>query len=421
MEIFRIAFAGFLLTACAVAPAIAAEIRIACYSDGNECEVTQDLAKRFMQANQDVRITIDRVPFKAILESLPVQLAAGQGPDIARTTDFGAIARYFLDIRPLVKDAAYWDANFAETLSWMRTDPSDKGIYGLPMQLTVTAPIVNATLFEQAGVPMPGPKATWDEWAENAAKVAKATKTEAGMALDRSGHRFAAGALSYGAKYFAADGTPAPVDEGFRAFAERFVNWNKTGVIEREVWAATGGGSYRDAFEDFANGRIAVYYSGSWQLGRLQNSIGDGFEWKIGPEPCGPAACTGMPGGAAFVAFKSTKSPNEVARFLDYLASEPVYAEMMAKTANIPAHTGLQKSGVHYDLPAAAQEAMAQFTRDGGEIVPLAYRLQGYIYNRPIFNATVARLSQAIVGELTLDQALTRIQEDVKSAMAAAK
>jgi alpha-1,4-digalacturonate transport system substrate-binding protein len=309
MEMLRIALAGISLAACLVAPAMAADIRIACYSDANECEVTQDLAKRFMQANPDVRITIDRVPYKAILESLPVQLAAGEGPDIARTTDFGAIARFLLDIRPLGKDAAYWDANFAETLSWMRTDASDKGIYGLPTQLTVTAPIVNATLFEQADVPLPGPKASWDDWAAAAAKVAKATKTEAGMALDRSGHRFAAGALSYGAKYFAADGTPAPIDDGFRAFAGRFVDWNKTGVVERDVWAATGGGSYRDAFEDFANARVVVYYSGSWQLSRLQNSIGDAFDWKIGSEPCGAAVCTGMPGGAAFVAFKASKWP----------------------------------------------------------------------------------------------------------------
>jgi alpha-1,4-digalacturonate transport system substrate-binding protein len=417
----RVALTAIALAACLAAPALAADIRIACYSDANECEVTQDLAQRFMQANSDIRIIIDRVPFKAIQESLPVQLAAGQGPDIARTTDFGAIARYFLDLRPLVKDAANWDTNFADTLAWMRTDPNDKGIYGLPTQLTVTAPIVNATLFEQAGVPLPDTKATWDDWAAAADKVAKATKTQAGMALDRSGHRFAAGAISYGAKYFAADGTPAPIDDGFRAFADRFVNWNKTGVVEREVWAATGGGSYRDAFEDFANARIVVYYSGSWQLARLQNSIGDGFDWKIGAEPCGPAACTGMPGGAAFVAFKTTKSPKEVARFLDYLASEPVYAEMMAKTANIPAHAGLQKSGVQYDLPPAAKEAMAQFTHDAGQIVPLAYRLQGYIYSRPIFTATVARLSQAIVGELTLDQALARIQDDVKTAVAAAK
>jgi alpha-1,4-digalacturonate transport system substrate-binding protein len=421
MKTRRIALVGVSLAACFVAPAMAADIRIACYSDANECEVTQDLAQRFMQVNPDVHITIDRVPFKAIQESLPVQLAAGQGPDIARVTDFGAIARYFLDLRPLLKDAAYWDANFSESLSWMRTDANDKGIYGLPTQLTVTGPIVNATLFEQAGVPLPGPKASWDDWAAAADKVAKATQTQAGMAMDRSGHRFAMGAISYGAKYFAPDGKPAPVDDGFRAFAERFVNWNKTGVMERDVWAAVGGGAYRDAFEDFANGRFVVYISGSWQVSRLQNSVGDGFDWKIGPEPCGPAACTGMPGGAAFVAFKQTQSPKEVARFLDYLASEPVYAEMMSKTANIPAHAGLLKSGVNYDLPKAAKDALAAFTRDAAEITPLAYRLQGYLYSRPIFNATVTRLSQAIVGELTLDQALARIQEDVNSALEAAK
>lgn len=414
-------FAATLLTASVLAVSAAAEIRVACYSDANECEVTQDLAQRFMRSNPDVKVTIDRVPFKAIQESLPVQLAAGNGPDIARVTDYGAIARHFLDLRPLLKDAVSWEANFGATLPWMRADAKDTGIYGLPTQLTVTGPIVNATLFEQAGVPLPGPKATWDEWAAAADKVAKATGTQAGMALDRSGHRFAAGAISHGARYFAADGTPAPVDEGFKAFAERFVRWNKTGVVEREVWAATGGASYRDAFEDFANGRIAVYYSGSWQVARLQSSIGDGFEWTVGPQPCGPAACTAMPGGASFVAFKTSKSPRDVARFLDFLAGETVYAELMARTANIPAHAGLQKSGVSYDQPPAAKAALEAFTREAAQIAPLAYQVQGYIYSRPIFGATVTRLSQAIVGELTLDQAYARIQEDVRSALAAAK
>ena len=79
MEMICIAFAGSLLAACIIAQATAADIRIACYSDANECEVTQDLARRFMQANQDVRITIDRVPFKAILESLRCSSPAGRG------------------------------------------------------------------------------------------------------------------------------------------------------------------------------------------------------------------------------------------------------------------------------------------------------------------------------------------------------
>lgn len=422
MKRMSAALVGAALAVGMAAPALAGEIRIACYSDGNECEVTGALAQRFMQANPDVKVTIDQVSYKTIQESLPVQLAAGNGPDIARTTDFGAISKYLLDMRPMLKDAAYWDANFGATLPWMRANEADKGIYGLPTQLTVTGLIVNKTLFDQAGMAIPGAKASWDDWAAATAKVAKTTKTDFGMAMDRSGHRFAAGAISYGAKYFAADGAPSVVDAGFKEFAHRFVDWNKDGTLDREVWAAAGGAAYRDAFEDFANGRIVAYDSGSWQVSRLQSSIGDGFEWDIVPPPCGPAACSPMPGGASFVAFKTSKSPADVARFLDYLASEPVYAELMAKTSNIPAHAGLQKQGVTYDTAAPhVAEALKAFTAATASISPVAYKLQGYLLNRPLFNATVARLSQVIVGELTLDQAYARIDSDVQSAMQAAK
>ena len=121
----------------------ATEIRVACYSDGNECEATQALLPKFEQDHPDIKVVIDKQAYKAILESLPVQLAAGHGPDIARTTDFGIISQYFLDLRPLLKDAAFWDANYGATLAWLRSDPGDKGIYGLPTQLTVSAPFIN--------------------------------------------------------------------------------------------------------------------------------------------------------------------------------------------------------------------------------------------------------------------------------------
>jgi alpha-1,4-digalacturonate transport system substrate-binding protein len=399
----------------------AADIRVECYSDGNECEATQALTQRFMQANPDIHVTIDTVPYKSIQESLPVQLAAGNGPDIARVTDFGAVSRYLLDLRPLLPDASYWEANFGDVLNWMRTGANDHGIYGLPTQLTVTGPIVNKTLFDQAGVKLPDAKATWDEWAAAVDKVAHATQTPFGMALDRSGHRFAGGAISYGAKYFNAEGAPAPIDDGFRAFASRFVEWNKNKTMEKDVWAAAGGSGYRDAFQDFANGQIVAYISGSWQISRLQKSVGDGFEWIVAPDPCGPAACTGMPGGASFVAFRATKSPKEVAKYLDFLAAEKTYAELMSKTANIPAHVGLQKTGITYNLPPASAAALKAFTAQAEKLTPLAYHLQGYQYSRSIFNATVARLSQVIVGELTLDQAYARITADVQSAVAASQ
>ncbi len=414
------ALALAFVPALAAAPALAADLRVSCYSDGNECEATEAMATRFMAENPDIKVTIDKVPYKAILESLPVQLASGNGPDIARVTDYGPIMKYFLDLRPYLKDPAYWEANFGKVLPWMRANADDHGIYGLLTQLTVTGAMVNASLFEQAGVPIPGPAATWDDWAAAVKKVAAATKTPFGMAWDRSGHRFAGAAISYGARYFAADGTPAVVDDGYKALAGRFLGWNRDGTVEKDVWVAAGGG-YRDAFEEFANGKIVLYLSGSWQLRRLEKQIGDGFDWQVVGDPCGPASCSGMPGGAAFVGFKQSKSPREVARFLDWFAAEKNYAEWMSKTANIPAHAGLQKSGVPYDLTPAGNAALKGFVEAAARLSPVAYQLQGYPYSRSVFNPTVDRLSQAIAGQITLDQAYARITSDVADALASAR
>ncbi len=398
----------------------AAEIRVTCYSDGNECPVTKQIAASFMKANPGAKVVIDEVPYQAIVQSLPVQLAAGKGPDIARVTLFGSVSRYFLDLRPYLKDAPFWEKTFGPTLAWMRSSPQDKGIYGMMTQLTVTAPLVNKTLFAQAKVPMPGPKATWDDWAAAVAKVAKATGTPYGMAWDRSGHRFAGPAISYGAKYFAADGSPAVVDAGFKAMASRFYKWNETKVVEKSVWGGQATG-YKDAFADFANGKIVMYYSGSWQLTRLVKQVGKAFDWTIAANPCGPAACSGMPGGAAFVAFKGTKHPHTVARFLDYMAQPANYRLFAERTNNIPAELPLQKQKLAYNLPPAGKVAIAALLHDAATLSPIAYRLQGYKFNGTIFGATADRIGQAIAGSMTLDQAYQRITADIKTAIATAK
>lgn len=402
------------------ADAAATELRMTCSSDGNECEVTDKLLKELAAKDPGVAVRVDIVPYKAILESLPVQLAAGEGPDMARLSDLGGLSRYYLDLSPYV-DRAYWEASFADTLPWYRPAPEDKGIYGMPTQLTITGAFVNKTLFEQAGVPMPEPKAGWEAWAAAAREVAKATETPFAMAIDRSGHRIGGPAISFGARYFDGQGRPRVVDEGFKAFAERFVAWNKDGTMARDVWAAQGGSSYQDAAQEFTNARVVLYYSGSWQVGRFEKAIGDAFDWVAIGSPCGPAACTGMPGGSGLVGFKSTRHPAEVAKVIDYLASEPVHERLMAETRNIPAHRGLARKGVAY--PGASPQAAAAlkaFTRAAADLSPTAFAYQGYRYNRAMFNASVTRLTQAIVGELSLDDALARIDKDVADAVKAA-
>lgn len=408
------------LVACAT-PALAQELRVQCYSDGNECEVTGEIAKRFEAANAGAKIVIDKVPYKAVVEQLPVQLAAGEGPDIARVTDLGGLNKYYLDLTPHLNPARqkFWNDNFASTLPWFRAGPQDKGIYGLMSQLTVTGAFVNKTLFDQAKVPMPGDKATWDDWMAAADKVAKATKVPFAMALDRSGHRFAPLAVAYGAKIFDANGMPV-VDAGYQTAAKKFVDWHKAGLMPKEVWGGVGGSQYRDAFEEFANGRVVVYYSGSWQLKRMDTQVTKAFEWAVAPAPCGPAACTAMPGGAAFVGLKRTKQPALVAKFLDFLADDANYRELMAKTENIPASLSVAKAGVTYNVSPLAKTALNAFVADVPKIAKANFDLQGYRFNRAVFLPTAQRLGQAVAGEMSTEDALKRLASDIDEQVKAA-
>jgi len=395
----------------------AADIRVMCYQDGVECEVTAAIAKRFEAQNPGTKVIIDTVPYKSIVEQLPVQLAAGQGPDIARVTDLGGLSKYYLDVRPHLKNAAYMEANFGSTLPWLRPTATDKGIYGFMSQLTMTGPYVNKTLFEQAKVAIPGPKATWDEWVEAARKVSKATQTPAALAWDRSGHRFAGPAISYGAKIFDAKGDLL-LDAGYKTAVSKFVGWHKDGAMLKEVWGGSGGSTYADSIGEFKNGRVAMVLSGSWQINRLQKDIGNAFDWAAVPNPCGPAACTGIPGGAAWVALKTSKSPKEVGAFLEFMAQEANYSEFVSKTDNIPAHAGLAKKGVNYATATpAARAALGVFSSGVASLSPVAFQFQGYKFNRAIMLPTVARVTQAIVGEMSVDEAFTKIDADMTDAV----
>jgi alpha-1,4-digalacturonate transport system substrate-binding protein len=363
---------------------------------------------------------MDTVAYSAILENLPIQLAAGEGPDMARVTDLGGLSKFYLDMQPYLSDPDYWEENFGTTLPWLRPTGDTAGIYGFQTQLTITGPFINRTLFEQAGVPVPSDatdEVTWEEWAEAARQVAEALDVDFPMAMDRSGHRLAGPAISQGAQFFDQGYPVIEGDEGFRDMAELFVGWHEDGTMPMEIWAGATG--YVGANEEFGNAQVVLYMSGSWQVGQFTDQIGDAFDWEAVPNPCGPGACTAMPGGAALVAIKDTEHPEEVARVMEYLASEDVLSEFSARTLFIPAHLGLSAKGVPFetDLPQA-KKSLDVFVGQVGKLSPIAIDLQAYPYNRIVFDSVRDRLTQVIVGELSLDDAITRIQEDIDQALA---
>ena len=276
--------------------AFAGDVRVMWYSDGVEGEVIQDLLNRFMKDNPGINVILDNVAYKVVQEQLPVELEAGRGPDIARVTNLKDLADHWLDLTPLVADPAYWQTNFGDQFDWMRPDGS-KAIPGFMTQITLTGGFVNKTLFEQAGVALPGEKATWDEWVEAAGKVQDSQQLNAAVAIDRSGHRISGPNISYGANYIGAGpAAGAGRRRRRRPSREQLVDWTTSGRMNKETWVSASGTTYRAGAEDFINAQVAYLLFGQLAGRQLSTKIGKNFDWVATGSPCGTAACSGLAG-----------------------------------------------------------------------------------------------------------------------------
>lgn len=425
MKQFRFVVFALLIAALgfgAVAAQDPVELRFMWYSDGNEGEVMQDLLDRFEADNPDIDVVLDVVAYTTILEQLPIQVEAGEGPDLARVTQYPSLAGNYLDLTDYLADPEGFAAAFPESVLASMREPGDEtGLYGYPDQFTVTGPYINRTLFDQAGIEVPSDSndaVTWEEWTNTCADVAEATGTDYAIAMDRSGHRFAGPAISQGATFFDADGNLTIDTEGFRSMANILAGWHTDGITPAEVWLGAGG-SYAAAADYFVNGQLACYMAGSWLIGRFTNDIGDAFDWEAVPNPTGPGGSTGMPGGAAVVAFASTEHPEEVGRLVDFLTSEDVQKEYAERTLFIPGD--LRQSDLSYETESEqALAALNVFVAEVPKFANDAYAMQFHPQNTVIFNSIRDRLTQAMTGELTLDEAIERIQTESDEAIAAA-
>ena len=169
------------------------------------------------------------------------------------------------------------------------------------------------------------------------------------------------------------------------------------------------------AADDFINGQLAFYYSGSWQVANLATKIGNNFDWVATGSPCGPASCTGMPGGAALVAVKYTKNPKDVATFMDWISQEEIVKEFSERTLFLPAHKGvIEKGGLDFKTDnAQAKAALTKYVDASKTTSETALKLPGWRWSDTVYAAIVTRIGQTLAGEMTVDEAFERIDADV--------
>jgi alpha-1,4-digalacturonate transport system substrate-binding protein len=389
------------------------EIRFTYYADGNEADVIQTVLDDFAVTYPDITVVLDVVPYATIDEQLPVQVETGEGPDLARITNFGAFSGKLLDLRSYMSDAAYYTANFpAPVLEAL-------GYGGYPDAYTVTGPFVNKTLFDQAGVDMPGANATWADWTAATSAVAEATGTQYAISIDRTGHRFAGPAMSMGATLIDANGNFTVDTPGYRAFAETLNGWLVDGITPPEVWLV--GDSLNNCIDWLISGDLVMCMTGSWMINRVAGEVGDAFDWIVVPNPSGDGGSTGVAGGSAVVAFADTEHPEAVATLMEFLIQAENYGVFSASTLALPAHNGVAAAGVDFDTDnASVLGALASYTAEVPKLQDQAVGLNVHPFAFAYYRNSANRIAQYLTGELTLDEAMARLQQDIDDAIAEA-
>lgn len=389
------------------------------YQDAIEASIMAPLVTKFQLANPGIFVELDVVPYANITNQLPVQVQAGQAPDMARITNFGAFRGYLLDLNPYLSDPSFMTNNFAApVLAALRASGDTTGLYGFPDTLTVTGPYVNTTLFQQANVTLPGANATWQDWTDAAAQVAKATGVKYAIGSDATGHRLASIIISNGGTLLTPEGNFTIDSQGFRDAVTMLKNWQDQGLTDNQIWIKSG----NSCINDFMSGSMVFCLSGSWQVGNVAKTVGTNFDWKVVPAPTGAGGSVGIAGGSAVVAFSSTQYPTEVAKFMEFLMQPENYSTFSANTLALPAETAVATAGVDYNTTDPnVKAALNAFTAGVQNITAQGWALNPNPNAFAYYQNAVTRISQYLTGELTLDEMITKLQADIDAAIAQIK
>jgi alpha-1,4-digalacturonate transport system substrate-binding protein len=181
------------------------------------------------------------------------------------------------------------------------------------------------------------------------------------------------------------------------------------------------GDSLNNCIDWFKSAELVMCMSGSWQINGLANDVGDAFDWVVVPNPTGDGGSTGVAGGSAVVAFADTAYPEQVGMLMEYLIQAENYGAFSAGTLALPAHSGAAAAGIEFETDnPSVLGALAAFTAEVPKLQEQAAGLNVHPFAFAYYRNSANRIAQYLTGELSLDDTMVRLQQDIDDAIAEA-
>ena len=401
-------------------PAIAEQpitLRVWLAKDYIDTEPIQALIADFERAYPNITIeTRNDLVWEDMRRSVDLAISQGNPPDVAHGHAFAFGAQGLAE--PVDDLWAHWNAENEFMPGAMEDVIWKDHYYGVPLDINALFTIYNKRLFEAAGVAAPDAEWTFEDFEDAARKLTTGDGSQFATALSTSGWVMAGLIFANGGKLLEEqDGKiVAMVDES--VVADMLALHRRLGIEEQ--FATLPPPIERQSDHPvalFGTGRIAMFFSGPWDLARLRAEAPAMME-DVGtaPLPRGPGADAGgsVQGGGSLFVPRGAQHREAAFEFMKWAVAEPYALRLALELGRYPV-----KSEYYSRPELQADPLLAPFYEQLKTARP--YKLEAYLRANDTWEATVrdALAPQADLAALLRD-AQAKIQREIDETEAAA-
>jgi multiple sugar transport system substrate-binding protein len=288
--------------------------------------------KDFEKAYPNIKIHVNNVGGgPAEYEKLQTALKAGSGaPDVVQI-EYDFLPSFI--VTDGLADISQFGANDAKPFfvpwTWAQASPDGKAVFGIPEDSGPLALNYNKKIFDQYGLSVP---TTWDEYAQEAEKLAKASggKVKMGHFYPTQAPWLIGLAWASGGVFFKTEGDTWIQTLNNPAAEKTLTYWSD---LVKKGYVSSIPGFTAEYYTALGGGQIASSVEAAWGPGVTAASLIDktAGDWRAAPLPQwakGEALRSGNWGGSCDAVTKQSKHPKAATLFAIWLnaAKNPVVA-----------------------------------------------------------------------------------------------
>ena len=379
----------------------------------------EEIIALYESQHPNIKIDVVQTPWSSAEQQVATAIASKTLPDLSQLSQTGA-ADYGAKGILLNLDDKFKETDFSNVTDLSMWQAMYQGVhYAVPWFAGSNVLFYNKDLFEEAGIVDENgeakPPTTWDEFLDYAQKLTKDTNGDGqpdqwgfvlrgNMDNNQTVREFM---LAAGGGEFLDANENVIIDtpENLKGLQFYLDLYQKYKVVPPDTLSIDGSAEE----QKFLSGKIGMMFNGPWNLGVMKNSS---FEWGVALEPKSAKNASHI-GGCPVGIFATTKHPEEAWDFATFLLSDEAQRIWSIKYGNgLPATKTIQQEAKADPIIKVFVEGLEAAQADG--VTPPPQSPKWTTIDRTIAPHI---WQQALLGELTAEEALKRLQKEVETLM----